>query len=475
MSKLNVADYTIYRRRYWIGYGLIAIILVSVLTFAGFFLPGGISAKEMQSVIVSNSLNFSDIHSLSIVDLPYHALQYASLSLLGVNIISIKLPSIILAFIAIIGAIALLRIWFRPNVSILVTLIAISTGQFLFMAQDGTPDGMCLVWSTLLLLVASIISKTHKLRKTLIIIFAILAVLSLYTPLSLYMLIALASAILIHPHLRYLVKQIPNIEIMLGAFVSVILVTPLAISIIKNPSLGFTLLGIPTELPNFTANMTTLGAQYLGFNRPGGTTIMTPFFELGSMMIIALGVYVVAKNHATAKSHVIAIWSLMLLPLVIINPNLAAATLFPMVLLLAKGMSKLISYWYELFPRNPYARIGGLIPIVLLVLVLVFSGADRYIYGYRYNPNIVPSFSRDLKLIPKNTKNVVVSKSELAFYKVVEARNKDFKVTTIPTSETFLATHEAKKQYKGYNIGKIITTFNDKEGDRFYLYTKTTQ
>lgn len=475
MSKLNITDYAIYRWRYKIGYGLIAAILVSVLLFTGFFLTGGISTNEMKSVIISNSLDFSNLSTLAIADLPYHILQNISISLFGVSQVSIKLPSIILAFFSIVGAIVLIRIWFKPSISILVALIAISTGQFLFMSQDGTPNGMCLVWSVALLLVASIISKTQRFRKLLIILFAILTVLSLYTPLSIYMLVALASAVAVHPHLRYLVKQIPKVEIIIGTVISLALITPLAISIIKNPSLGLTLFGIPTKFPDFGANIALLGAQYLGFSKPGGVTIMTPFFELGSMLIIALGIYVVAKNHLSAKSHVIAIWSLMLLPVVIVNPNLAVVTLFPMVLLLAKGLNKLLSYWYELFPLNPYARVGGLIPIIILVSVLVLSGTDRYIYGYRYDPNIAPSFSHDLKLIPKGTATIVVANDELAFYKVIEIRNKNLKVNTTPVGDEFLATRNAKKNVTGYNIKKIITNYNTDDSDRFYLYTKTTQ
>lgn len=472
MSKLDITDYAIYRWRYRIGYGLIAAVLISVLAFTGFFLTGGISTQEMQSVVISNSLIFNNLNTLAIADLPYHALQNLSITLLGVSQLSIKLPSILLTFFSVIGSIILFRIWFRPSVSILAALIAISTGQFLFMAQDGTPNGMCLVWSISLLLVATVISKTERLRKTLIIVFAILTTLSLYTPLSVYMLIALASAIFIHPHLRYLVKQIPNKEIVIGAIACTLLATPLLISIIKNPSLGLTLFGIPTKIPDFNANIALLAAQYLGFNKPGGITIMTPFFELGTMLIIAIGIYVVTKNHSTARSHVIAIWSIMLVPVVIINPNLAVVTLFPMLLLLGKGLSKLLSYWYELFPLNPYARVGGLIPIMILVSVLVLSGVDRYIYGYRYDPNIASNFSHDLRLIPSDTKTILVTNNELAFYKVVESRNKNFTVITKPTGSELLVTHDAKSKMSGYDIKKIITTYTSNDSDRFYLYTK---
>ncbi len=45
------------------------------------------------------------------------------------------------------------------------------------------------------------------------------------------------------------------------------------------------------------------------------------------------------------------------------------------------------------------------------------SGLDRFFYGYRYDPNTAINFSKDLKLLPKTTTQLVVSPDELAFYK----------------------------------------------------------
>jgi hypothetical protein len=201
---------------------------------------------------------------------------------------------------------------------------------------------------------------------------------------------------------------------------------------------------------------------------------MTPFFGLGSMLIITLGVYHVIRNRVTAKSYMIMLWVLCLAPVIIFNPDFTSIAFLPLVLLLASGLSLLLSHWYELFPRNPYARVGGLIPLIVLVAALVFSGADRYIYGYKYDPNIAPNFSRDLKLIPADTKNIVVTNDELAFYKIIASHNKQFIISTLPISNTFLATREVKKMFDGYEIGQIITTSNYNQGDRFYLYKKIT-
>lgn len=473
MAKYHISELFLYRWRYWFGYGLVAVGLIAILIFAGLYAPGGISGQEMQSVIKSSSINYTDFGTFTMTNLPYHVLQQSSLAIFGVSILSIKLPSIILAFLSAIGLILLLRNWFKPRIAVLASLIAITTGQFIFIAQDGTPGIMYLFWPVLLILLASIISrKPTRFRMFFKISFCLAAAISLYNPLSIYVLIALVTAILLHPHLRFLIRQLSKPKIIIGLIVALALSIPLIVTIINTPNLGLTLLGIPSQWPDFGANFTALGAEYFGFINPGGTTLMTPFFELGSMLIIAIGAYYMIRTRETAKSYVIGLWILCLIPFIILNPSFTSITFLPLVILLASGLNALLTKWYGLFPRNPYARIGGLIPVIILVAVLVTSGIDRYAYGYRYDPNIVPNFSNDLKLIPSDTKNLVVSDNELEFYKVVATHNKQLIVSTAPTSDIFLVSREANRSFKNYVIKQIIVSSNSNQSDRFYLYTK---
>ena len=474
MGKLDITESFIYRHRYVIGYGLIAIGLIAVLLFAGLYLPGGISAAEMQSVVKSDSISLVDFNSLAVTNLPYHLLQQVTLSLFGVTILGIKLPSIILAFLSAVGIVLLLRKWFKPSVGVLASLIAITTGQFLFIAQEGTPGVLYLFWAVWLIYLATLLTTNIRFKAPVKFTFFVIAALSLYTPLSAYMLIAMLTAFILHPHLRYLIRQLSRPKLIIGAILGIILITPLIFATVKNLGLGLELLGIPTKLPDFTANFMSLGAQYLGFFKPGGTTLMTPFFELGSMMLIGIGLFRIFHTIAAAKSYIVLIWILCLIPVVIFNPGFTSIVFLPMVLALTYGLGFLLSYWYKLFPLNPYARIGGLIPMVILVTVLVFSGVDRYVYGYRYDPGLVPNFSEDIKLIPKDTSYLVVSANEKPFYDVLAKHNKMLTVTTIPQSSGFLATREAKKPYSGYQIGQILTTHNTNDGDRLYLYKKIT-
>jgi hypothetical protein len=476
MIKFDISEFLVYKWRYRIGYGLIAIGLITVLVFVGMYLPSGISNQEMQSVIKSSSLGFTSLTAPDITNLPYHLLQHASITIFDVSVLSIKLPSIILAFLSAIGIVLLLRRWFKPNVGILASLIAITTGQFLFIAQDGTPGILYLFWSVCLLLLANIISYQKRLKSVSVIIFCVATALSLYTPLSLYVLVALVIAAIFHPHLRYLIKKLPRAQLIISFILALVIVSPLVIALFKNPELWLTLLGIPSHWPDFGANFASLGAQYLGFSKPGGMTLMTPFFELGSMLIIAIGIYYVLNTRIIAKNYVISFWMLCLIPAIILNPNFTSITFLPLVLLLATGLNTLLAYWYNLFPRNPYARTGGIVPIVILVTVLVLSGASRFIYGYEYDPTIAPNFSQDLKLIPKDTKKLVVAVDELAFYEIVAVHNKNYSVSTAPIASdvNFLATSEADRTFTGYKIDRIITSSMKTNSDRFYLYTKIT-
>lgn len=109
---ISISSLYIYRLRYYLGYGLITLLLIGLLVFAGLYTPGGISTSEMDSVVRTASINVTDVSSLAVTNLPYHLLRAVSFDLFGVNEFSIKLPSIIFGLLSAVGLILLLRRWF---------------------------------------------------------------------------------------------------------------------------------------------------------------------------------------------------------------------------------------------------------------------------------------------------------------------------------------------------------------------------
>lgn len=476
MANLEPTRFVLYRWRYIIGYSLIGLLLAGLLLFAGLYVPGGVSAEEMRSAVRADHVALIRPETWGETSLPFLLLQKFMFTLFGVYDFTIKLPSLIIGLLSAIGLILLLRRWFKPNIAVLASLIAITTGQFLFVAQNGAPGVSYIFWPVFLLLLGTQITRAKRFRFFWKITFIIAAALSLYTPLSIYPLIAIIVALILHPHLRNAVRRLSKLKISVGLVIAAGILTPLVMNIIAKPALGLALLGVPANWPpDIMANLQTLLNQYLIFWAPSTTTLMTPVFGLGSFLLIGLGIIRILRTRDTTRSYLIIIWVLCLIPILIINPRFTSVIFVPCVLLLAAGLTSLIGYWYRLFPRNPYARISGLVPLVILVVVLMGSGLDRFIYGYHYDPNTAVNFSKDLKLIPKGTTNLVVSKDELAFYQVVANHRKNLTVSTSASGNSFVATRDAKQDFAGYSIDKIVTTTYSSDADRLYIYKKLSQ
>ncbi len=216
-------------------------------------------------------------------------------------------------------------------------------------------------------------------------------------------------------------------------------------------------------------NALTIAKQYFLFWAPSTTELMTPVFGLGSALLIGLGFYRLVRTRETTRSYLIIFWIVCLLPVLLLNPNFTSVTFVPSVLMMAAGLTSLIGYWYRLFPLNPYARIIGLIPIIILVGALIITGLARYIYGYHYSPGVAPLFSNDLALIPSDTKQLVVSENEKPFFSAVAQYRDTLDIVTSPTADTFTATREARRQFSDDTIVDIITSSRSSEADRFYV------
>lgn len=478
----HITDYSLYRFRYMIGYGLIGLIILGVFLVAGLYIPGGITRAEMGSVVTSNAISFlpDSFEPTMVINMPYHLLQRTSIELFGLSNFSIKLPSLLLGLLSVAGMLVLLRMWFRQNVAVLTTVLVITTGQFLFVTQNGTESIIYIFWSIWLLVAAMMVSRRAREAWIWKIILFAVAALSLYTPLSIYILVALASAVALHPHLRYLVRRLVTPKLLIAGVCALLLLVPLAYAVWREPSIGFTLLGIPASWPDFQSNVIQLLRQYLDFQSLGSGVLMTPIYGLGSMILILIGIFRLVTTKYTARSYITVAWIILLFPVLIINPNFISITFVPVVLLMAMGISRLLSNWYRLFPLNPYARLAGLVPLVILVGGLVVSGVDRYMYGYLYNPQTVNSFSDDLRLmntqLDKTNRGktaLVVTQEEKPFYTVVARHHSNVTVLSMAQpalDTTIIVTRNAHVPNQQYTPYRIVTDNTARDADRFYVY-----
>lgn len=482
--KHAITDYALYRWRYWIGYILGGTIVAAALVFAALYVPGGLRAGEMSSAVTSDSLSLSYLAPDAVINLPYHALQKLSQMTFGVSTLSIKLPSLLMAIVTLIALVQLLKEWFRANVAAITGFISVTLPLFLFVAQDGTPImyGICV--STCLLLTATYTSRKTQPLALWKILFSTLFALNLYAPLGLYLNLALLSTMIFHPHVRHVFRSLDLNKIMLGIFFGVVAIVPLVYAVVQKPELIKTLFGIPTTAVSLADNARELATLLFGYSGMNQVYWPVPVLSIGASVLLGIGIYRFITFKYTARSYIVSIWLLCLLPLVLLNPQEFSYLITVISILFAFGISGLIRDWYSIFPRNPYARVFGLLPLGMIVIGLGTSNLVQYNSQYYYGQATTSSYSYDLRLLPRAIDQsrptqkdapltLVVVPEQKDFYTLAARQYKNVSVATeLPTStKTIIVQSGVDRTGIKSTLSYVVTNRFSSDSARFYTYT----
>lgn len=408
MRQSIIRELTLYRYRYFLGFGLFLVALCLLLSLRLDLAPSGISQAEMDSATYSAAIDLPKIFSQQMVDLPYHLVQKFSLKIFGVTEFAIILPSILFALVTGIVFLSMVKRWFRYNVAIITGFIFITSAAFLTLGRTGTPEIMPTFWLSVMLLITTNI--VHPRAKTSPWFAAGIIVLpfSLYTPLMIYPYIAAAIAGTLHPHVRFALRRIKPTQYLLGSIYLIVVLVPLIASFTAYPQQITTLLGLPEDMPSLqdiAGNMQLIFQSIFGLAQASVGSIPRPLFGAASLILIILGIMRAIADRYSARSYILFAWCLLIAPFVIIDPSKLLIYLVPLSLFLAIGVQTIIYEWYKLFPSNPYARIAGLIPLTILLLGIVFSNYIHYFDGHYYS---VPTTRYTLQL--EKTKQLLETK-----------------------------------------------------------------
>lgn len=481
--KAKVTDYLLYRWRFRIGFFVVAFVIIGVVIFTALNMPGALRAAEQQTALTSSKLSVSSLDVNSIVNFPYYILQRLSFLAFGVTTISIKLPSMILGVLTILGMFLLAKNWFSRSIGVMTVLLAATSSQFLFLAQDGTPAitfSFVTIW---LLAICTFVTRKKLFSTFWKVVCGVLMAIELYLPLGIYVNIALIVTMLLHPHIRYLVRRISRPRFILAIILGIAMMIPLGYAIYVNYAIALTLLGIPGAHANLLGNVRTSIGDFFGFMLPATSFAVRPVYSISLLLLMGIGVYRLITIRYTARSYTASMLLVTITPLVIMNPQYQSAFFPVAVILLALGSSQLVTSWYKLFPKNPYARVAGLIPLTIFTCGMVFASTLRYVNNYTYNGTILSQYSSDLTLLDKTLANyhaskattqLVTTKKEAEFYSLVAHYNKRFSVSSShePSAALTIVTHGA------YHIAppeapptEIVTSHFAQNADRLYVYT----
>ena len=215
MKKIIISKLFLYRHRFIIGYLILTLAFVLLLFGLPLIAQDGLSSAEMDSATSSYHLAMDTPINGDLTDLPYKVLQKVSIRLFGLTPYAIKLPSILIGLTLGVLFILLLNRWFKNNVSLLASCFVILSTPFLFLAGSGTPLIMLVFWPTLLLWLGSKIQGERRPKPMYSFLFAISMALAIFTPFMLYFALFCVIFVAFQPHLRFVVRSLPKLPLMI--------------------------------------------------------------------------------------------------------------------------------------------------------------------------------------------------------------------------------------------------------------------
>ncbi|MCQ2571223.1 MAG: glycosyltransferase family 39 protein [Candidatus Saccharibacteria bacterium] len=476
--KKHTTQFFLYRHRLGIGYILLAIIFFALLCFLPNIAPGGLSQGEMDSTIAASELDRNFISKGDIINLPYHLLQKLSIHFLGLSLFSIKLPSIIIAVLAGFFIILLLNRWFKNDVAVVSSILTTLSTAFLFLAGNGTPLIMYVFWLAFILWLGAKIVGNNRVHPLLVILFFLSIGLSAYTPHLLYVSIAIAVAGMLHPHLRFALKQLNFWQLAICFSIFALSITPLIIGCITKSENIQTLLFMPKfNLSIFAHNISDAFAPFFSFSMVYNSIFLAPLFGLATVVLVIIGILASIGKMYTSRNTVVSLLAIYGIIIAGLNGDVAISIIIPIAVLSAAGIESIIEKWYSLFPENPYAHLFGIVPIVTILAMIIGSGLTHFIFGYHYAPSVANNFNKDLILVTDNIKKetpiLITDETENSrFYRLLGKYDGYTIIDSIESSNEFV-TFGAQKN-ENFTIKQIITSPKSRNSDRLYIYSKVT-
>ena len=478
MKKRTPTSLFLYCYRFHVGFILLALAYIALLFGLPLLAPNGLSESEMASAAHSYDLQPDSVLKGDIVNLPYRALQKLSIMLFGLNVYSVKLPSIVIGLILGLLLILLLNRWFKTNVALLASILAILSASFLFLAGSGTPLIMLVFWPTLLLWLGSKIQGVTKPKPLYCFVFAFALLASIFTPHLIYLAAFIVLFALLHPHLRFTIKTLPTVPLILTLFIILMGLAALVVAAFVNPAIIPELLLAPgLTFGGFIENVKVAFLPLFSWNTTLESQFLSPFVGLASIALAAIGLLSTTKGFFASRNSIASCLIVFTIFLAGLNPESAILILLPLSILIAHGLRYILDKWYTLFPDNPYARISGVLPIGAFMGIMIYGGITHFLYGYRYVPMVADEFNNDVTLIQENltqgeTLYVINDEISYNFLKILQESHTFTVENQIPAPDQ-LPTKYATLGHQNIpgELNTIITSPKSDNSDRIYMYT----
>ena len=484
MGKLNPNKYFLYKNRFIIGYILLAASFLTLILFVPKIALTGLSTSEITSATASQNLNLHSIFDGQLVDLPYRLLQKTVFKFIGITTYSVIIPSIIIGGFLGFFLILLLNRWFKNNTAIIASIIAVLSSNFLFLVSNGTPLIMVVFWPTLLLWLGSKVQGKERPAPIWSFIFAFALFLSSFTPYMIYLIILILIYTILHPHLRFTIKNLPRLPFILVSLFILIGFGFMGFIFLQHPETIKPLLySGDFKLSTYFNNLKQAFLPFFTWHGVIESIFLAPQISLPATFIAIIGLISTFKGFFASRNSIAIFLIIFTILISGFHTDYAVLLILPFTILIAHGLRYIIYKWYNLFPENPYAKFFGIIPIAIFLFTMITSDLSHFISGYRYAAPVANQFNSDLSMVLTHAKagDYLLLDENDEFSKLLIAAN-TVKPIFRDSLNSYITTDVSSlpKNSKVYTVGKanhtqlelqkVYTSSKSQNSDRLYLY-----
>lgn len=479
----------LYRYRYVVGYGLLALFAVAIATWQLSNIGPGINGVEQSSAMSAATwhVNWQQWQNatMQVVNLPYILLQKASIAAFGLSTLSIRVPSVIIGLVTTFMFAQLMRRLYRPHVAVLGSVFLVASSWYISLERFGAAYIMVpFVWTLATYGFVRLI-RLDKLGFAWAALAAFAAALALYTPYGIYALTTGVAVVLVHPTARRAVTGLTGPQIVLGLFILIPLLLPLGWGLYKDPSQMWQILGLSSDMPTvkvFTTNLlhTFEAIAWRAPIAPELRLANLPLLGVGAIVLMAAGIYRCIRDWRAMRTQFILVSIVIMAIIVSLNPahKSYAVLVMPVYMLVACGVTVLFREWYKLFPRNPYARSFALIPIAIFLGLALSYSYQQYFVAWARTPATYQAFSTDLELARHQiaqhpSATVVVPASQVPWYTLLSQKYPAITVTSQQPPHIADKAYLISHQFTLPKTGTVTPVANDYQKDalRFWMVT----
>ncbi len=202
---------------------------------------------------------------------------------------------------------------------------------------------------------------------------------------------------------------------------------------------------------------------------------------IDGLLLVVIGITRALVDAFSARSYLVLSTLAMTLVISLRQPGLIYLLLLPITLLTALGMEVLISKWYSLFPRNPYARGTAVVMLSVLVMAVACTSLMQYLSNQNYSSTVAYGYNMEFRMVRQEIRSrsnekvkLVVSSDQLAFYQVMQRNYPNLSVvdTLDKLDATTMILASSGQVVKKTLPSKIITSWHSNDPVLVRIYSK---